>query len=218
MIEKLIHQTWKNKNLRTYGDGITGLVSRKSWKLNFPDFEYQFWTNKDILELLETKYQFALNAYYKLDYNIKKVDLARYIILYDQGGIYSDLDFISKEPIPRHMIENYDFPPLMAMITDIVNNSNSSKYPLFHTGPERFHQIMLQTEALKSTSTYIFDFDEVNNSDAKSVYGYHSGMHDWHADRKSFLIDLLKLFRSLMRQTNKNFRVVTRMLMTNSNL
>ena len=109
MISKIIHQTWKTKNIRLYSDGITGVISQDSWRRHFPNYQYKLWTDSDILKLIKEKYKFTLEAYQGLNKQIKRADLARYIILFDQGGIYSDLDFISRQPFSEKLIDEYDF-------------------------------------------------------------------------------------------------------------
>lgn len=88
MIPKIIHQTgpdpekwhpiWKE--------------CQESWKDNFPDFEYQFWTDEDIRQLVKEKYSEFLDLYDNFPYHIMRVDFARFCILHSYGGIYSDLD------------------------------------------------------------------------------------------------------------------------------
>lgn len=108
MINKLIHQTWKDGNIANYHEKVA-LNSHSSWILNYRNFDYKLWTDEDIYNLISTKYSFALNAYENLDQNIKKVDLARYIILYEYGGVYADLDFISCKQIPEIYFDKYNF-------------------------------------------------------------------------------------------------------------
>ena len=36
----------------------------------------------------------------------KKMDFFRYLILYEYGGIYSDMDFIPNKKIPRDIFDN----------------------------------------------------------------------------------------------------------------
>lgn len=88
MIPKIIHQTgpaeekfhpiWKE--------------CQESWKKQYPDFEYKFWTDEDLRNLVEEKYTPLLKLYDSFPHHIMRVDFARFCILHAYGGIYADLD------------------------------------------------------------------------------------------------------------------------------
>lgn len=63
-----------------------------SWKQHNPDWNYRFWTDADILELISTHYNWFLKTYNNYDYNIQRSDTARHIILHHHGGLYCDID------------------------------------------------------------------------------------------------------------------------------
>lgn len=93
MIPKIIHQTgpieqkwhpiWKE--------------CQESWKNQYPDFEYKFWTDEDLRNLVQEEYTDLLNFYDDLPHHIMRVDFARFCILYSYGGIYVDLDIYCYE-------------------------------------------------------------------------------------------------------------------------
>ena len=105
----IIHQTWKTKNLKTYSDGKTGVISQSKWKKLYPDFKYMFWTDKDINNYINKQSSDIIDTFNKLNKNIKKMDFFRYLILYEYGGIYSDLDFIPNKKIPKKIFKNKNF-------------------------------------------------------------------------------------------------------------
>jgi mannosyltransferase OCH1-like enzyme len=88
MIPKIIHQTgpdpekwhpiWKE--------------CQESWRDKFPDFEYKFWTDEDIRQLVKENYSEFLDLYDSFTNHIMRVDFARFCILHSYGGIYADLD------------------------------------------------------------------------------------------------------------------------------
>ena len=53
MIPKLIHQTWKEKDVSSYGRTKMGLRSQKSLKRDYSDCEYQVWTDEEIEKEIE---------------------------------------------------------------------------------------------------------------------------------------------------------------------
>jgi len=88
MIPNIIHQTgpieekwhpiWKE--------------CQRSWKEKYSDFEYKFWTDEDLRNLIKEKYTSFLNLYDNFPLHIMRVDFARFCILHSYGGIYADLD------------------------------------------------------------------------------------------------------------------------------
>ncbi len=83
-IPKIIHQIWLGSSLpdkyKTW---------QQSWKECHPDWEYKLWTDKDIEEFgLVNKYWYDKAVNYA-----QKADIARYEILYREGGLYVDTDF-----------------------------------------------------------------------------------------------------------------------------
>ncbi len=88
-IPKKIHQIWLGGELPTYYN-----VLIESIKKNNPDWEYKLWTDKDI-ELLNLKNK---NLFNTITNNGLKADLLRYEILYNEGGVYLDVDFYCIKP------------------------------------------------------------------------------------------------------------------------
>jgi len=89
-IPKIIHQTapadeskwpklWK--------------LCQKTWKEKFPTWEYRFWNDDDLENLIKTDYPWFHDTYKGYDQQIKRVDAARYFILHKYGGMYADMDY-----------------------------------------------------------------------------------------------------------------------------
>ncbi len=87
MIPKIIHQTWKNNDIPDKWK-----VSPINWKKHHPDWKYILWTDKMIRDYIKIGYPQFLNIFDSYKHNIQRVDMIRYFILKDFGGIYSDLD------------------------------------------------------------------------------------------------------------------------------
>ncbi|KAF3050799.1 hypothetical protein E8E11_000625 [Didymella keratinophila] len=67
-----------------------------------PDYDVQFLTNEDAEDFVYTAFSNRpdiLEAYFGLTVPILRADMLRYMLLYDQGGIWSDLD-VSCEDTP----------------------------------------------------------------------------------------------------------------------
>ena len=88
MIPKIIHQTWKTRelpeNLKHWHNSIIEL--HPGWKINL-------WTDEDNLELVKEHFPHLLKIYQALEYNVMRADIIRYIYMEIFGGYYVDLDY-----------------------------------------------------------------------------------------------------------------------------
>ena len=91
MIPKIIHQTWKDKNLPPI---IYKLVSENISILKSQGYEYMFWTDEMILKLIAEEYPNFYNIYKLARTGVQKGDIARILLVYHYGGIYIDLDVL----------------------------------------------------------------------------------------------------------------------------
>jgi len=89
-IPKIIHQTWKDYNI-PYDIYKKEWVD--SWKEYHPAWKFMFWTDDDLRNLIKEDYSWFLSTYDAYEYNICRVDAARYFIMHKYGGLYIDLDF-----------------------------------------------------------------------------------------------------------------------------
>jgi len=75
----------------------------ESWKKTYPDWEIKYWTNEEVLPLIQDC------AYAVSCYNNRKFayagDYARLKILYEYGGLYMDTDVFCVERIPDEYFE-----------------------------------------------------------------------------------------------------------------
>ena len=89
MIPKIIHQTWKDKNLPPI---IYKLVSKNISFFKSNGYELMFWTDDMILKLISEEYPNFYNIYKLARTGVQKGDIARILLVYHYGGIYIDLD------------------------------------------------------------------------------------------------------------------------------
>ena len=93
-IPKIIHQIWFQgeseipPHLNEY---------RRTWKELNPEFKMMFW-DKERIEFLVNKTEWS-DVYYSSPLMIQKIDIAKYIILLEYGGIYIDIDIKCIKPI-----------------------------------------------------------------------------------------------------------------------
>jgi len=89
-VPRIIHQTAPSDEKKW---NPVWKLCQESWKRNFPQWEYKMWTDEDLDTLIRTKYAWFYTIYSNYPKKIMRIDAARYFILYDQGGIYADMDF-----------------------------------------------------------------------------------------------------------------------------
>ena len=87
---KIVHQTYKTLD---FSDKPKYVFCQKTVKKYLKDYKYMFWTDNDIKKLINEKYPEYKDLYYSLTPKIKRIDFAKYLILYTYGGFYIDLDF-----------------------------------------------------------------------------------------------------------------------------
>jgi len=101
MIPKIIHQIWIGPD--SIPDRCKNYV--EMWKKLHPSWEYKFWDNTNIGELLSKASEESINAY---NYHAKngrfpspacQADVIRYLAVLKYGGVYIDIDFECYKPI-----------------------------------------------------------------------------------------------------------------------
>ncbi|KAL3880252.1 hypothetical protein ACJMK2_032501 [Sinanodonta woodiana] len=93
-IEGIIHQTWIDTNIP---EDFRKYVS--SLKENHRNYVYMFWTDKMALKFVEDMFPMILPFYVNYRLNLQRADAVRYMILYEYGGVYADLDIVSLRPL-----------------------------------------------------------------------------------------------------------------------
>jgi mannosyltransferase OCH1-like enzyme len=88
MIPRIIHQTWKTKQVPTewkhYQQKVIAL---------HPDWEYRLWTDEDNDAFVKKEFPDFYPVYNSFPKNIMRADAIRYLIMYRIGGLYLDLDY-----------------------------------------------------------------------------------------------------------------------------
>jgi mannosyltransferase OCH1-like enzyme len=86
-IPKIIHQIWLSSAVPPKLQDLSASFSRL-----MPDWEHRLWNDALSLELVETKFPELLDSYLSLESPVAKVDLLRYMVLFEHGGMYADMD------------------------------------------------------------------------------------------------------------------------------
>ena len=94
MIPKIIHQTWKTREIPEKWQSAV-----QSVKTMHPEYEYILWTDETMAAFVKTEYPAFYSTYTGYKYNIQRCDAFRYLVLYKYGGIYIDLDTVCKKKL-----------------------------------------------------------------------------------------------------------------------
>jgi len=88
MISKNIFQSWYTTNIP---QPIQNSINQMR-RLN-PEYSYYLFKDEDVNNYVnKSNYDNFLEAYNKLDIWASKIDIWRYLILYNEGGVYLDID------------------------------------------------------------------------------------------------------------------------------
>lgn len=90
-IPRIIHQIWSEKYIPLPKELIE---LTESWKEFHPDWEYIMWNDAMINEFLQSKYPQYLETYYKYPHDVQRWDAIRFLIMYEYGGLYVDVDYL----------------------------------------------------------------------------------------------------------------------------
>jgi len=107
MIPKIIWQTYESN----YSELLPkALECSNSWKNLNPEWEYRYVSGKE-REIFVLKYfgQEWLTIYNSYEINVLRSTLWRYMCLYVNGGLYSDLDMLCKNKIESWLDTELDF-------------------------------------------------------------------------------------------------------------
>lgn len=201
-IPKIIHQTAPRDRSKWKKEWVT---CHDTWKKYFPSGEYVhiMWYDEDLDNFIKKEYPWFYPVYEKYDVNIKRIDIARYFILYKFGGIYADMDYmctknfydlipqdkisISESPYKENefiqnalMISPKDNPFWMKVIAKALERVDSSGV-LYSTGPklltdvyyENISDVYVLPEKLYNPKYGSKDFDNLD------VVTKHVGTKSW---------------------------------------
>lgn len=101
IIPYIIHYVWISKEDPFENVQVPEKYNKylQTWFENNKNFEFVYWSGKDILNLISSYFPQYLNFYMKLEPNICKCDFARFAIIAVYGGVYIDLDFYCRRNI-----------------------------------------------------------------------------------------------------------------------
>lgn len=95
-IPHIIHQTYKDELIPpAYVDYVKSFP-----KLN-PEWQYYFWTDESARKLIKERHPYLLHMWDTYYNPMNRADALRYVVLYEFGGVYADIDFECLRPLDR---------------------------------------------------------------------------------------------------------------------
>ena len=204
MIPRIVHQTWKDAKI----DYWIFKRSQASVALHLADWEYRLWTDADLDSLVKEDFPEFHEAWKALDRHIKRVDTARYCILYKHGGLYADLDFIFTRGIDdliddehdiffykstQAIVKNWEFLGNALMISEpkqqfwldalrYMFSLPANTGVLHHTGPRAlgaYYASLTDKPKVKILGPDIFDNERCQDGIGARTHGYHVRTATW---------------------------------------
>lgn len=118
-IPRIIHQIWSDKN-KPLPYMFQQLA--ETWKNCHPHWEYCFWDDNKMSTFIHEYYPEYVERYNSLPFDIQRWDTIRYLILYEIGGVYVDLDYECLENIEPLLCGTCCFPK------EPIEHNINSKY------------------------------------------------------------------------------------------
>ena len=112
MISKIIHQIWLQGQNNMPEKFLKKVNKIKNFHLLW---KYYFWDDIAIINLLSKNKEW-IETYYKLLYLHQKVDYAKYVILYEYGGVYIDIDVEIVKPLDNLLQNNSEYDLIVSRI------------------------------------------------------------------------------------------------------
>lgn len=170
MIPKIIHQTWKNREIPEKWQSAV-----QSVKTMHPEYEYILWTHETMAAFVKSTYPDFFQTYTGYKYDIQRCDAFRYLVLYKYGGIYIDLDTVCKKKLDGFL--NYDL--VLAKSSNISTSYTNS-----------FFMVMPQHPFIK------FCIEQLPQYTQSFVYlGKHN--HIMNSTGPFFLTKMMKKYKSI---------------------
>ena len=176
-----VHQTYKDEKLP-----LNLQFCKDSVHKYMKNYKYHFWTDEDMYNFVETKYPEYKDLFSYLTPKIKKIDFFKYLVVYEYGGFYIDLDMeIFKDP--AELINNdviigspaifYSIPkhPFWLDVFEYIKY-NTEKHVLESTGPiclENVHKKYKGNDVTMLDDIIFFPIKYENHKQEKCIEEYN---------------------------------------------
>lgn len=206
MIPKVIWQTYQPE-YDELPDYIKNVSS--TWRTLNPDYEYKYMSDASAEKfILDTYGKDMHELFLNVPVGVMRGDMWRYLVIYEYGGVYTDLDTLCKKPISTWMKDDKSFilcpennfhlcqwtfaaeprHPAIKSVIDLMvdrlsNNPdwNRLHFVHYHTGPAVWTDGILKYLGVDNSDEKIIDNSLVWNTLEKSIESgtFCYGGEDW---------------------------------------
>ena len=135
-IPRIIHQTFKNNTVTD----VFYHNARSFIDLN-PEYQYEFYDDERVKQFIEnfdcTEFAFDRNTLIKAYNDIKpgagKADIFRYLVIYELGGVYIDIDSRCVKPLSKSIDSDSD---IVTCVQGVAYNYDNHKDRWYHLFPQ----------------------------------------------------------------------------------
>ena len=99
MLNKIVHNVFLDIGFKPFTERLDYQKNIQHNKAMNPDFKFMLWDDEKINEFIKTQPDHIKKIWSEFTATFYKIDFVRYLILKEYGGIYLDLDVVSKIPI-----------------------------------------------------------------------------------------------------------------------
>ncbi len=124
MIPFSLHQTWMSNELPNMLKRC-----RKSWLRQNPGLEYHFYDDRACQAFIREQCPEYISVYEAFPFPIQRADLFRYLVVYQLGGFYADIDMECLRPMDPFCQYNDALFSLEARLTRTRQNELGYRYP-----------------------------------------------------------------------------------------
>ncbi len=223
MIPKKIYRSWFTQNLPNKVEKEINKLK----KVN-PSYEHIIYTDSQIEDYVNSNFDKEIKtAFNSLQHIVPKVDFWRYLIIFQNGGIYLDIDSSINKPIDEIIQENNDgiitsesnnnqqfvqwslifkkeHPLLQKTIDYVTENILKNKYPNYLTEPS---ELIKLTASGPFTNAVEFLFKEYMNQkiDWEQIFLGSDNIFSFGEDKNKFNIRILGVdFNGLLSWKSKS--------------
>ena len=90
-----------------------------TWIEKNSEYEYRFCDDDDIIGFLKNHFPHYLEGYKKIKYGASKADLWRYLIIYEYGGVYADMDCKCLNPLRQWINPDSEYVTQLGSFKDV---------------------------------------------------------------------------------------------------
>ncbi|KAM5444902.1 hypothetical protein MferCBS31731_000357 [Microsporum ferrugineum] len=146
-MEKFPRKIWQTWKVDPLDFDKRDLDTAKSWVSKNPEYRYEVLTDQNDMYYVETHFgpdgfnrPDIVDTYRQLTAKIIKADLLRYLVMYVDGGVYTDIDVEAIRPIKRFIPERYNERDINMVISVEIDEPSFSDHAILGQKSKSFCQ------------------------------------------------------------------------------